>query len=266
MLKIPFHGTIKLQRSDLTMSDVFGIWLEMQIQIERILRKRMITNLATNLLDAIKDRRQIVFNNDITICAVFLDPRFRAEIVRHKSLSDEETAIDKLVLLWEQLKKIENKNSSGQNDLSSETVVNLDSSHDSLDDPNMLNEYLKRGMPDNSTNDCENMSSNFANNECDIRSLLETFNPEWMAANESVLNYWENAKDTHPILYKLAMAVYAVPPTEVQIERDFSKLEHILTSRRQRLAPEMLESILMLHLNKDLFYVIKEEELNNIKI
>lgn len=247
------------------MSDVFGIWLEMQIQIERILRKKMITNLATHLLEAIKNRRQIVFNNDITICAVFLDPRFRTEITRHKSFSDEETAINKLAVLWEQLKKIKNKNLNAQNDLSSETI-NLDSSHDSVDDANMLNEYLKRGMTDNSMNDRENISTNFANDDCDIRLLLETFNPEWMPAKESVLKYWENAKDEHPILYELAKAVYAVPPTEVQIERDFSKLEHILNKRRLRLSPEMTESILMLHLNADLFYAMKEEELNSLKI
>lgn len=247
------------------MSDVFGVWLEMQIQIDRMLKKNLKTNLAASLLNAINDRKQTVFNNDITICAVFLDPRFRAEIIRHKSLSDEQTAIDKLVLLWEQLKKIENQNSNAQNDLSNVSIVDVDCSHDSLDDPNVLNEYLTRGMANSSSNDCENNSKNLnADTDGDIRFLLEAFDPEWLPANESVLSYWENAKESHPLLYKLAMAVYAVPPTEVQIERDFSKLENILTSRRLKLEPDTLEAILMLHLNKDLFYAIKEEELNNL--
>lgn len=257
VLNIPFRATIKMQRTDLTMSDVFGIWIEMQVQIEKMLRKKMVTNLATNLLAAITNRRRTIFENDITICAVFLDPRFRSEIVNHKSIADPEYAIDKLASLWNQLEK---KNSSvpNPNDLSSSTIVDVDSSYDSL---NGLNEYLKRGTTE------ENISANVVENQdCDIKLLLETFDPERMSAHESVLKYWENAKDSNPMLYKLAMAVYAVPPTEVQIERDFSKLDHILTKRRSRLEPDVLKAILLLHLNTDIFYILKEEELNSCQI
>lgn len=255
VLSIPFRATLKLQRYDLTMSDVFGIWIEIQIQIEKMLKKKMITNLATNLLTATIERRQLIFKNDIMICAVFLDPRYRSEIVNHKSIADSEYAIEKLVLLWNQLNQMGQKDLSVQNDMSGNTI-DLDSSHDSL---NELNDYLKRSTAE------EHISIIPEENQ-DIKLLLETFDPEWISAKESVLTYWENAKESNPLLYKLAMAVYAVPPTEVQIERDFSKLDFILTSRRMRLDPKMLEAILLLHLNKDIFFALKKEELNNLKI
>lgn len=218
----------------------------------------MMTNMASSLLAAIKNRGQTILKNDIMICAVFLDPRYRSEIVQHKSIAEPEYAIDKLVLLWKQLNQMEKKKSIIQNDLSSGSIVEINTSHDSLDG---LNEYLKRGTPD------ENIVRNHEQNEeYDIRSLLENFNPEWLSVKESILKYWENSKESHPILYKLATAVFAVPPTEVQIERDFSILDNILTKRRMRLQPDMLEAILLLNLNKDLFYIVKEEELNNLDV
>lgn len=69
-------------------------------------------------------------------------------------------------------------------------------------------------------------------------------------------------KDTEPELYKLAMVVFAVPPTEVQIERDFSDLKWIFTERRYNLSQARLEAILFLHLNKDLFYKINQKQVH----
>lgn len=62
-------------------------------------------------------------------------------------------------------------------------------------------------------------------------------------------------------LHKLAMVVFGVPPTEVQIERDFSLLNFVFSNRRCMLQQERLEDIMVIHLNPDLFYEVKEEQL-----
>lgn len=60
------------------------------------------------------------------------------------------------------------------------------------------------------------------------------------------------------------MAVYSLPPTQVKIEQNFSSVGHVFTERRYRLSPEHLEAILLIHLNKELFAAVKQEQLNNV--
>lgn len=103
---------------------------------------------------------------------------------------------------------------------------------------------------------------NNSDRHLDIGEAIDLFQPEFMPVDKSVLEYWETQKQTP--LYDLAMAVYSIPPTQVQIERDFSSLGHIFTERRYRLSQERLEQILLIYFNKDLFYVVKNEELSNI--
>lgn len=68
-----------------------------------------------------------------------------------------------------------------------------------------------------------------------------------MQAKEYILQYWEERKGEHKELYMLAMTVFGIPPTEVQIERDFSNLNFVFSDRRCRL--ERLEDIMAINLN-----------------
>lgn len=94
-----------------------------------------------------------------------------------------------------------------------------------------------------------------------IEEELDMFQPDILSPEKSVLDFWESFKRSSPLLYNVAMAIFSIPPTEVQIERDFSSLNHILSDRRYRLSAELLEAILLIHLNKDLFHQIKKDEL-----
>lgn len=100
--------------------------------------------------------------------------------------------------------------------------------------------------------------------DVNIEDELEMFEPEEMSSNESIFQYWESHKNQNRNVYELAKCVFAIPPTEVQIERDFSKLNFIFTQRRQNISERHLEAILRIHMNKDLFFVIKEEELSKL--
>lgn len=98
-----------------------------------------------------------------------------------------------------------------------------------------------------------------------IETTIELFQPEQMSSNCSVLQYWESMKNSEPKLYKLATVVFSVPPTEVQIERDFSNLKCVFTDRRSNLEQQRLEDIMLIHLNKYLFYKINEQQLTEMK-
>lgn len=80
-----------------------------------------------------------------------------------------------------------------------------------------------------------------------------------MPSDQNILQFWQDCRREHEELYNLAMVVMAVPPTEVQVERDFSKLNHVFTDRRCRLLEERLEDIMLIHLNAELFYRVKTD-------
>lgn len=61
------------------------------------------------------------------------------------------------------------------------------------------------------------------------------------------------------------MTLFSIAPTEVKIERDFSCLKRILTDQRYNLSQEQLEAILLIHLNKEVFYKVRDEQLANLR-
>lgn len=108
-------------------------------------------------------------------------------------------------------------------------------------------------------------SNDMANTGTNIEFLINNFDPSRLSSKESILQFWENSEKDHPELYALATVVYSIPPTEVQIERDFSKLNYVFNDRRCSLIADRLEDIMILNLNTDLFYITKERELNELK-
>lgn len=96
----------------------------------------------------------------------------------------------------------------------------------------------------------------------DIEHLLDMFCPQPVKSDENILQYWEENKNNHKEIYKLATVVMAIPPTEVQKERDFSSLNYIFTDLRCQLTEERLEDIMTINLNTEVFYLVKQEGLN----
>lgn len=265
VLQCPYFATIRLQKKDLTMSDAFGIWLEMDLQLKQVMRKSKNTHLAAKLIDAFKVRRQKIFQSEAMICAIYLDPRFRSEITEHEQFSTSEDAKSKLIALWNRFNAMEKRDAMEKSDVNASTTNKkkktneiVRTSFDPIDVSQEMNEYLRRGA--------QPIAENYnATSSTDISSELEEFDPEWLSMDNSVVHFWQGSKDKYPELYKVAMAIYSIPPTEVQIERDFSVLDRILTKLRVKLSAEMIESILMINLNPDLFFLVRDEKLFILK-
>ncbi|CAK9296366.1 unnamed protein product [Gordionus sp. m RMFG-2023] len=54
----------------------------------------------------------------------------------------------------------------------------------------------------------------------------------------------------HPELYILSKILFAVPATQVSVERSFSHLKFILSPHRSRMSEQLLEDIMLIRLNK----------------
>lgn len=76
---------------------------------------------------------------------------------------------------------------------------------------------------------------------------------KWEPPTRHPMDFWEENKHLHPEIHLLAQLVFAVCPTETSVERNFSGLSYVLNKYRCNLSDKMLENILFVRLNKDLF-------------
>lgn len=256
IMQIPYKATIALQKQDLTLSDAFGIWLKMSIHLQVPAMKRLCkTNFANCLINALDERKKTIFNNPAMLSAIYLDPRFQCEILRDKRMTGQ--AIEVLSNLWRRI-------SSLTPELSNESMINCSKESSGLnisidfDDPDVLDKYLSRGH-----NSLDVQPAAACKNVC-VETEIELFQAEKLPSNTSVISFWKSVKEQNQHLYELAKVIYAIPPTEVQIERDFSMLQFIFSQRRQSLSTEILEAILTINLNPELFHIIKNDELLQI--
>lgn len=87
----------------------------------------------------------------------------------------------------------------------------------------------------------------------DIEDIAYVLNKISLPVSSPIHAFWETMQN-HSVLYQIAMVVLAIPPTEVEIERGFSKLKHVFKQNRCNIDKERLEDVLLIHLNKDLFF------------
>lgn len=259
VLSVPYKATIDLQKQDLILSDVFGLWLKMKLHLSAIItaKKNYETDLAKHLLNTLEERKDTIFSNPFMSAALFLDPRYRSQIVNDEAKMEDAKSI---------LKNIWRRSIALRSPVSSNVPMNISSASTNSEESMHFDpdEEVDKYLFGQSRNDSGAQIQAEQEKE-DISMLLELFNPPAISSKTNVLSYWEQEKENNEILYELAMIVFAIPPTEVQIERDFSKLSFVFSDLRCNLAEERLEDIMIINLNSEIFYEIKNEQLMELK-
>lgn len=77
------------------------------------------------------------------------------------------------------------------------------------------------------------------------RYVSHHFSPD--DCHDDILVFWKKYQRDYPSLSMLAKAVLCIPATSASSERTFSSAGRVLESRRNRLNPETVDSILFLH-------------------
>lgn len=125
------------KKSDITLSDVYGIWLKMEIHLKHCMTKKTCkTQLAICMHETVKERKKTIFENTLMECAIFLDPQFRKEVTNDPQ---------KVALVKQKLIQIWNKVNFTQ--IQAETSNNSALSSDfgsDFDEDAELNKYLTR--------------------------------------------------------------------------------------------------------------------------
>lgn len=251
ILHYPFRITQLLQNVNYTMSSFYAAWHQMKLLYEKLAPK---SDLAGRLLAAMNHQKYSrILTNPLILCSVFLDPRVKSML----SKSREQSYIAKLYLaqLWDRNSQFEKRNAPTVHDDHQAGEIPLEFNFD------LLTEFMNADVSNASTDDDATPS-----NKPDILSMLNEFESqkaEPMA--KSVFEYWEEKKHIFPELYKLAKIVHAVPPAQASCERTFSTLAFVFNKLRSQLSEQMLQDTMLIKLNKDLFYVALQDDIEKNK-
>lgn len=245
VLEIPYNATVALQNACITLSDGFGILTRMRLHLEACTTKQSFkTKLAHHLVESVANRSEAIFSNPQMECSVYLDPRFRDVILKDREVVERTKS--NLINLYHRLNHLKRPHLT----TTAHSVNSSSDLHLSFDEQNALKNFIHSNR------------SNNTNIHASIEDAIDSFMPDILPSDKSVLEFWETQKES--MLYDLAMAVYSIPPTQTQVERDFSSVSHIFTERRYQLSQKRLENILLIHFNKDLFFNIKQEKINKM--
>lgn len=194
--------------------------------------------------------------------AIYLDPRFRRNMT--ESEENEHEAKKFLISLHKRLHYFKSSNSDEPIEVSTLTIDLSDDSNDSFGiafDPQVaFNEFLHTNQTGSS------LKSNTLQNEysrVDFEQLLTDFDPDAMPIKNSVIEFWSNQPAND--LRDVALALYAIPPTETEVERDFSALKFIFSDLRSGLSDKTLEDILCIHLNKKMYLAVNDKNIKEFK-
>lgn len=81
---------------------------------------------------------------------------------------------------------------------------------------------------------------------------------------DPVMKFWVDNQQEYKLLRSLADVIHAVPSNQCCTERAFSSLSYIRNRYRTSLKPENLSNVLMIRLNKDVFYTLRKERIQSI--
>lgn len=265
VLNVPYLATKMLQKADFTLSDFFGCLKVIKMQLNKIIAEpeRKYTRLVENLLHTISQRESKLVDHPLMICALYLDPRYKCEVENNQ----EKVKLAKLTLekLWERVQLVKNET----NETSTEDQVDIETApkEDMMDFFEQLDEmYGNLGISTGSDNSTENLNRDKSFIAVAL-SKYENSIVHRMKSSESIWPFWEKFKEEFgPELYELAAIIHSIPPTQASVERNFSALKFMLTDRRYNLAEDLLECLLIIHLNRDMYESVRNVEIEKLKM
>lgn len=227
--------TKKLQSEQLTLSDFYGIWISCKIET-----RSMENPFANKLVKCMENREQFIMNNKVLLAAVFLDPRFKITL----NEIQYNMAINHLISIWLYLKDSGISTKDTQENIADQ-IPECDTSKS-----NQNSDGLEQFLQESETTEvsCSSQNSTYTM----IENLLKTYhlNQKRLSYKINILQFWKSMEDIHPELYVLAKIVFAVPSTQVSVERLFSGLKFILSPYRSNITSKNLETQLLVRTNR----------------
>lgn len=221
----------------------------MEVRLDRLKKNQIqCTDFANIFRRKLEERKCSVLKHPTMLCAIYLDPRLQEE------LTENEVRIAKMTLanLHERIIDLKAKHSANPED-------------DGEEKPNSsLDEYFaeKRLHKSKENSNCE---------RSDFMQTLDTFQHSLQARDtrfvleNSIIHFCEMRKSSNEKLYDVAQVIYAIPPSQAEVERSFSTLSFVFNDKRVKLAQQTLENILLIKLNHEIASSVNQNDLEKLK-
>lgn len=238
VLEFPYLATKAMERRDFCYTDLYLWWLRIELKLDEIIADSPHFDFATILKTNLKIREGNLFKTPMMMSALYLDPRFKARL----NTNEASIATETLKKLFVSMKS--------QPEPSPNAELNA---IDRRIEAEMLNNYRS------------------TNSEAEWRAELTMVMSSYNAArvtdiNRTAIDFWKDNKHIYPQLYALSKIIFATASSISETERTFSSFSYIYNARRMSLLPENVTNVLMIRLNKDLFYDLKNSQINAVKI
>lgn len=186
-----------------------------------------------------ENREQFIMNNKVLLAAIFLDPRFKLTLneVQYNK------AINHLISIWVYLK--DNVINTKDNQESMEDQMPESDNPDFNQNPDPIEQFLQEKESIEVSSSSQNSTSTM------IENVLKTYylNQKRLGHKINILQFWKSIC-TYPELYILSKIMFAVPSTQVSVERLFSGLKFILFPYRSNITSINLENQLIVRTNR----------------
>lgn len=188
------------------------------------------------MLKALRERDHVIKNRTM-FAALFLDPRYKPSLNQGES----QTAMCELLSLHGKIQRKQNANEG------------IDKTVDEIEMMLMAAE-----LGDTEQTDADDQNSA-------IQLEFERFKRLKRIEKEaSVLDFWKENKTKFPILYELSQVLFSVSNGQTSVERAFSSLDYVFSNRRCNLDANILNDILLIRLNSDLFDALTDADWDEI--
>lgn len=219
----PYKVTMALQRNDYTLSDLFGDWIRMKHNLQKLHHP-----MADSVHQCLVKRENILLKHKLMLSTVYLDSRYNFLL----SETEKESAVAQLIVLWARLNQL--------NPSSDQTNI-------PVNENDTFAMYLREASK---VNELEPATASVI-----VERLKLFLSRPPVNYTTNIMEYWYNIKAEEPELFQLITLLFSVPATQVSVERCFSSLTYIFNNYRARLNPDILTDVLILRLNYDLMNV-----------
>ncbi|XP_055605384.1 uncharacterized protein LOC129753579 [Uranotaenia lowii] len=237
-LKPLYISTKEMQAKHLSLGDFYIQWLRCLMEV-----KLLTTNeLAKSLIISLTTRLQQLKNNVVFKAALLIDPRFNYLSSAVLTPGEKEPIRNFIIATSQRIRSFK--------PVESVTVKAPEPEPDTVS-PN-LDDFMSDlfgGVPPLTMNDNQNQN-NF------IKQLNGLDLENHQNHRYDVWKHWQDRINSHPELAEVALAIMAVPATQVSVERSFSALALVLSPARTNLSAKNLENILLVKLNSELLKTI----------
>lgn len=194
-------------------------------------------DLANVLKESLIDREATIIKTPLMVQAIFLDPRFKSQLDSREVTFAE----DSLQKLSRQIQPNPTQLVTANHDIDKliEEMI-VDQNEIDVDD------LLEQNRMELALEFANYKQKTYRDFKCDA------------------INFWKEEKKNFPKIGALAEIVFSMSPTQSACERSFSAFSYIYSARRMNLMPKNVTNILLIRLNRQLFYDLKQSKLDAI--